>query len=99
MTLRISAVERTLCTAAAFCLVIVAVRNLGFVSPILPHVVEKAYNAVEFLAIGVCALRARRSAGSERMAWAMFALGLLLFASGDIYYTVALMGDQLRTAV
>jgi diguanylate cyclase (GGDEF)-like protein len=93
MALRISALERWLCVAAAGCLALVVLRNVGVVPPILANVWDKAYNAVEFLAVAVCALRAVRSAGAERMAWAMFALGLFGYAAGDVYYTAALQND------
>ena len=85
--------ERWLFFAALVCLVAVVLRNLGVVTPVLPSVWEYAYNGAEILATAICALRAWRSSGSERVAWAAFALGLLGFAAGDVYWTVALADD------
>src|SRR3954454_21931004 len=82
--------ERWLLSAALVCLGAVLLRNLGVIPPVLPRVWDKAYNGAEFLAVAVCGLRAARSSGGERLAWAMFTLGLLGFAAGDVYYTVAL---------
>ena len=94
MALRAWKPERWLFAAALGCLLAVVLRNLGFVPPGLPSSLwEKAYNGAEFLAIAICALRAWRSSGSERAAWAAFALGLLGFAAGDVYWTVALADD------
>jgi diguanylate cyclase (GGDEF)-like protein len=94
MALRKWRLERWLFLAALACLVAVVLRNLGVMPPFLPASVwEKAYNGAEFLAIAICALRAWRSSGSERAAWAAFALGLLGFAAGDVYWTVALADD------
>jgi len=46
-----------------------------------------SYNAVEMIAVAVCASRvlARRR---ERAAWLAITLGMALFAAGDVYYTV-----------
>jgi two-component system cell cycle response regulator len=85
--------ERWLFFAAVVCLVAVVLRNLGVVTPILPSVWEYAYNGAEILATTICASRAWRSSGSERVAWAAFALGLLAFAAADVYWTVALADD------
>src|SRR4051794_5894898 len=85
-------IERALLGGAAVCLAAVVLRNLGVVSPVLPVVWDEAYSGVEFLSLAVCVLRAVRSRGRERGAWAMFTAGLLLFAAGDVYYTVALSG-------
>src|SRR5688572_16167668 len=85
--------ERWLFFAALVCLVAVVLRNLGVVTPILPSVWEYAYNGAEILATAICASRAWRSSGSERVAWASFALGLLAFAAADVYWTVALADD------
>ena len=93
MALRTWRPERWLMAAAVVCLGAVVLRNLGVVPPVLPRVWDKAYNGTEFLAIAICALRAFRSSGSERGAWAAFALGLAGFAAGDLYWTVALADD------
>ena len=85
--------ERWLFFAALACLVAVVLRNLGVVTPVLPSVWEYAYNGAEILATAICASRAWRSSGSERVAWAAFALGLLAFAAADVYWTVALADD------
>jgi len=79
-------------TAALACFAATVLRSLGVQSPLLPGVWDKAYNGAEFFAVAVCGLRAWRSAGSERAAWALLALGLLGFAAGDVYYTAALLG-------
>jgi two-component system cell cycle response regulator len=93
MAARGSTLERWLSVAAVGCLALVVLRNVGVVPPVLANVWDKAYNGAEFLAIAVCALRARRSPGKERLGWALLALGLLGYAAGDVYYTVALMDD------
>ena len=93
MALRTWRPERWLFAAALVCLGAVVLRNLGVVPPMLPSVWEYAYNGAELLATAICALRAYRSSGSERAAWAAFALGLLGVAAGDIYWTVALADD------
>jgi len=68
----------------------VLLRNLGVVPPVLAGVWDEAYTAAEVLAIAACALRAWRSSGTERAAWAVLACGLLGYAAGDMYWTVAL---------
>jgi two-component system, cell cycle response regulator len=78
--------------ASAVSLAAVLLRALGVVPPVFAGVWDKAYNAAELLAIAACALRAARSAGAERAAWAVLACGLLGFAAGDIYWTAALDG-------
>ena len=75
------------------CLGAVVLRNLGVVPPMLPSVWDYAYNGAELIATAICALRAYRSSGSERAAWAAFALGLLGVAAADVYWTVALADD------
>src|SRR4051812_18061307 len=90
MTRRYSTVKTWLLAAAAVSFVSVLLRNLGVVSPVLPSVWDKAYNATEFLAVAACGLRAWRAAGAERAAWAGLTLGLFGFAAGDVYYTAAL---------
>ncbi|WP_028065526.1 hypothetical protein [Solirubrobacter soli] len=64
-------------------------------TPVLPRVWDKAYNGAEYLAIAICGLRALRSSGTERAAWGMLTLGLFGFAAGDLYYSIALMGDRI----
>jgi diguanylate cyclase (GGDEF)-like protein len=86
--------ERWLLGGAVLCLVAVVLRNLGVVPPVLAARWDDAYHGAEFLAIAICALRAWRSAGSERLAWAAFALGLLGYAAGDLYWSVALADDE-----
>src|SRR5690242_10403600 len=76
--------------ASAASLAAVLLRNLGVVA--LGSAWDKAYNAAELLAIAACALRAARGSGAERAAWAVLALGLLGYAAGDIYWSVALEG-------
>ncbi|MBE2315721.1 diguanylate cyclase [Solirubrobacter sp. CPCC 204708] len=76
-----------LLAAAAASLVAVLLRVVGVLPP---GPGDKAYNAVEFLVVIVCGLRARASMGSERTAWAVLTVGLLGYAAGDVYYTVAL---------
>jgi diguanylate cyclase (GGDEF)-like protein len=76
--------------AAAASLVAVLLRNLGVVPPVLAGVWDTAYNAAELLAVAACALRAARSSGAERGAWAVLTCGLLGFAAADIYWTAAL---------
>jgi len=76
--------------AATASLAAVSLRNLGLVSPVLEGVWDKAYNAAELLAVALCGLRAVRTSGAERAAWAVLACGLLGYAAGDIYWTVAL---------
>jgi diguanylate cyclase (GGDEF)-like protein len=94
MTPRNWSLERWLLTAACVCLLACLLRNLGVVTPVLPGVWDKAYNGAEYLAIAIVGLRALRARGTERLAWAMLALGLFGFAAGDVYYSVALMGEQ-----
>src|SRR3954470_16829521 len=76
--------------AAAVCLGAVLLRNLGVVPPVLAGVWDEAYSACEFLAAAACALRAVRTSGAERAAWAVLTLGLVGYAAGDLYWTVAL---------
>jgi diguanylate cyclase (GGDEF)-like protein len=87
---RDSRLKTWLLAAAALCLCAVVLRNLGVTSPVLASVWDEAYNATEFFVVAACGLRAWRSAGTERTGWAVLALGLLGFAAGDVYYTVAL---------
>jgi diguanylate cyclase (GGDEF)-like protein len=86
--------ERWLLRGAVVCVVAVVLRNLGVVPPVLSGPWDYAYHGAEFLAIALCALRAWRSAGGERLAWAAFALGLLGYAAGDLYWSVALADDE-----
>jgi diguanylate cyclase (GGDEF)-like protein len=76
--------------ASAACLAATLLRNVGVIPPVLAGVWEQAYNAAELLAVAACALRAARSPGTERIAWAVLTCGLLGYAAGDIYWTVAL---------
>ncbi len=76
--------------AASVCLGAVVLLDLGLVPSVLFASVDKAYNATEFLVIAACALRAFRTSGAERGAWAVLACGLLGYAAADVYYTVAL---------
>jgi two-component system cell cycle response regulator len=76
--------------AASACLGAVVLLDLGLVPSALFASVDKAYNAAELLVIAACALRAFRTAGAERGAWAVLACGLLGYAAADVYYTVAL---------
>jgi diguanylate cyclase (GGDEF)-like protein len=87
---RISFLERCLLGVALLCFAAVVVRVLGVTSPILPDVWDKSYNGTEFCAVALIALRARHT---ERAPWGMLALGLLGFAVGDVYWTVALEND------
>jgi diguanylate cyclase (GGDEF)-like protein/putative nucleotidyltransferase with HDIG domain len=73
-------------------LAVVAQDAFGVVPGIWPAAWQKAYNATEFFGAALCALRAWRSTGPERAAWAAFAIGLFAFFAGDIYYTVVLSG-------
>lgn len=77
--------------AALVCFAVMVLRNFGVRPPVLPFVWDKAYNGTQLVVVALCALRAWRSAGAERAAWALLALGLFGFAAGDVYYTVALM--------
>jgi two-component system, cell cycle response regulator len=90
LTARVPPVARVLLAAASVCLGTVLLRNLGVVSPVLPGVWEMGYNACELLAIAACALRAARTSGAERGAWIVLTCGLLAFAAGDIYWSLAL---------
>jgi hypothetical protein len=94
MAVRKWTLERWLLVAASVCLGACLLRNVGAVTPVLPRVWEKAYNGAEYLSIALCGLRAWRAHGTERAAWGMLTLGLFGFAAGDVYYTVALMGDR-----
>jgi two-component system, cell cycle response regulator len=69
---------------------VIARDALGVVPPVLANVWDKAYNAVEFLALLVCALRARGSTGTERGAWIALCTGILGFFAADLYYTFVL---------
>jgi diguanylate cyclase (GGDEF)-like protein len=93
MAFRTRRLEQWLIGAALVCLGLSLVRNCGLVFPVLPQLFDKAYNAAEWTAIAVVALHALRARGGERWAWAAFALGLLGFALGDVYWTVALQDD------
>ncbi len=79
-----------LLAAAVVSLGCTLLRNAGVTSPLWPRVWDKAYNLAEFVAVAACALRATRSAGAERAAWALLALGLFGYAAADVYYTVVL---------
>jgi len=81
---------RVLLLASAACLAAVLARNLGVVPPVLAGAWNEAYTATEVFAIAACALRAARASGAERAAWAVLAFGLLGYAAGDMYWTVAL---------
>lgn len=87
---RASRLKTWLLAAATVSLAAVLLRNLGVVSPVLPSLWEKAYNATEFLVVAACALRVFRASGPERVAWGALTLGLLGYAAGDVYYTAAL---------
>jgi two-component system cell cycle response regulator len=78
------------------CLGAVLLRTLGVVPPVLAGAWDDAYNACELLVVAACALRAARTSGAERAAWAVLSCGLLGYAAGDIYWTVAL--DDLASA-
>jgi two-component system cell cycle response regulator len=93
MALRTRTLEQWLIGAACVCLAASLVRNLGVESPVLPQVWDLAYETAEWLAIAVCGLRAARSRGGERAAWAAFTLGLIGAAAADIYWTAALADD------
>jgi two-component system, cell cycle response regulator len=69
---------------------VIARDAFGVVPPVWPAAWDKAYNATEFLAAAVCALRTLRTSGPERAAWAAFTVGLFGFFAADVYYTVAL---------
>src|SRR3954471_19907317 len=94
MAARNWSLERWLLTVACACLLACLLRNVGVVTPVFPRVWDKAYNGAEYLGIAIVVLRALRTRGTERLAWAMLALGLSGFAAGDLYYTIALMGDR-----
>jgi diguanylate cyclase (GGDEF)-like protein len=90
MAVRTRTLERWLLTAAALCLGACLLRNLGVVTAVFPRVWDKAYNGAEYLSIAICGLRALRSRGTERAAWALLTLGLFGYAAGDVYWTIAL---------
>jgi diguanylate cyclase (GGDEF)-like protein len=69
----------------------VVLAHIADVTPTaVPWLWGKAYNAVEGFVVGVCGLRAWASRGTERAAWALLTVGLFGYATGDIYYVVAL---------
>jgi two-component system cell cycle response regulator len=76
--------------AASVCLGAVLLRTLGVVPPVLAGAWDDVYNACELFVVAACALRAARTSGAERAAWAVLSCGLLGYAAGDIYWTVAL---------
>lgn len=86
-------VESWLVAVATACLGVLLLRCLGVVPPFLANVWDKAYNGAELAAIAVCGLRALRSQGTERRAWVALTAGLVGYAAGDIYWTVALTDD------
>ncbi|MDA0181347.1 diguanylate cyclase [Solirubrobacter phytolaccae] len=87
-----SRLQTWLLVAAGLSLAAVLLRVAGVIPPVFPWWWDKAYNAVEFLVIAVCALRVRASRGTERTAWAVLTVGLFGYAAGDIYYLAALQG-------
>jgi diguanylate cyclase (GGDEF)-like protein len=50
---------------------------------------DRLYNVVEFLAAGICLLRAS-SGGREGRGWLLLGLGMTCFALGDVYWTLFL---------
>src|SRR4051812_30782200 len=93
MVVRNWTLERWLLIAAIVSVAACLLRNLGVVSPVLPHVWDQSYHSAEYLAIAVCGLRAYREQGTERAAWTMLTLGLFGFAAGDLYFAIALSGQ------
>ncbi len=79
--------HRWLIGAATLCFVAVVLRDFGVRVPLGDH----AFLGVQLLAVAVCGLRAWHSAGAERGAWTLFALGLLSSAVADIYYSAVLV--------
>src|SRR3954451_3199064 len=50
---------------------------------------DRVYNVIEFLAAAICLLRGL-SLREERHGWLLLALGMLCFATGDVYWTLVL---------
>jgi diguanylate cyclase (GGDEF)-like protein len=50
---------------------------------------DRTYNVIEFLAAGLCLLRGL-SLREEGRGWLLLALGMLCFATGDVYWTLVL---------
>ena len=63
---------------------------LGVRPPVLSAAWDWAYNFTQVAAFAACALRAVRSAGTERAAWAALSAGLAGFVAGDLYYSLVL---------
>ncbi|HWK29190.1 MAG TPA: HD domain-containing phosphohydrolase [Solirubrobacter sp.] len=81
--------ERWLLAAAVVALGGVVARALGA----FPGALDNCYHAAQLLAIAVCALHAVRERGRERAAWVLLTLGLAAYTAGDLYYSIALLGD------
>src|SRR4051794_27566276 len=54
------------------------------------HFWDAAYNAGEFLAVGICVLRALTQREEERRSWILLAAGMFCFAVGDVYWKFVL---------
>jgi hypothetical protein len=87
---------RVLLAAMTLSFAAVVLRNAFGVTIVWPAAWDNAYNFTQFLAIGACALRALTVAGHERAAWLALTAGLLGFALGDAYWTVALADLESR---
>src|ERR1700710_527523 len=75
-------------------LAVLAQDIFGIVTPVWPDAWQKAYNATEFFAAAVCALRTWRTTGPERAAWLALTIGLFAVFGGDVYWGVALSGGD-----
>jgi diguanylate cyclase (GGDEF)-like protein/putative nucleotidyltransferase with HDIG domain len=85
---------RLLLALSVLGLAAVALTNgLGVEPPVLSGVWYWAYNFTEAAALAACVLRAVRSAGYERAAWAAFSAGLAGYLAADLYWTLALSDD------
>src|SRR4051794_34732659 len=62
------------------------------------HFWDAAYNAGEFLAVGICLLRAMTQREEERRSWILLAAGMFCFAVGDVYWKWVL-ADQAHIPV
>jgi two-component system cell cycle response regulator len=79
-------------TVVAFAAVLAC--YLGVVPPALTGGLSWAYNVTQVFGLAACALRAARSSGAERGAWAALSAGLLGFLAADLYYTFVLSGME-----
>src|SRR3954470_6763079 len=83
---RTSSLERALLAGALLCVGVFILCCVG----VLGKPLDNAYHGVELCSTAICLLRSR---GPERLAWGVLSAGLIGYALGDVYYTIALGDD------